>query len=58
MDRINFAVLRVPAMSTRDSVKRGDASRRGGIQETVNWKRQARCRRARVSSHVRELEIR
>jgi hypothetical protein len=36
----------------------GEACRRGRLGETVNWTRLAQLRRARVSSHVRELEIR
>jgi hypothetical protein len=51
-------VLRAPAMSIRGSMKRGGACRRGRSEETVNWRRRAQLRRARVSSHVRELELR
>jgi hypothetical protein len=58
MDGINVAALRAPAMSTRGSMKRDDASRRGGIHETVNWRRRVRFSSARVSSYVRELESR
>jgi hypothetical protein len=39
-------------------MERGGACRRGRPEETVNWRRPAQLRGARVSSHVRELEIR
>jgi hypothetical protein len=40
------------------SMKRGGACRRGRPEETVYWRRRAQHRRARVNSHVHELEIR
>jgi hypothetical protein len=54
----NIVYCEHPQCRRRGSMKRGGACRRGRLRETVNWRQRAQLRRASVSSHVRELEIR